>query len=200
MTELTWVLHLALVVGAFVIGAKAIDAWMSASRTAREATAKVAKRKAALDAVKARIEAIAVNVEDVMPQLGEAEADRQQMNEEAGALRAKIDGLTKRRKDHLIVFDRRTLMEDGLYEVTVTNPEFLEASTGRNASDPLVKSWMEGRVYLVAALDSDDAARRCTARFPVSLGYRVTQSVPFRLRGGSGRRSAEAGKASADSV
>lgn len=199
MIDLTWVLHLALVVAIFVIGGKAIDAWMSASRTAREAAAKVARRKAALDSLKQRIESIAVNVEDVMPQLGAAEADRQQMNEEASALRAKIDAMDRARKDNLVVFDRRTLMEDDLFEVTVTNPEFLETSTGRNANDPLVKSWQQGRVYLVAGIDPDDALRRCAARFPASLGYRVTQSVPFRLRGrrGAAATPTDAGKATA---
>lgn len=90
-------------------------------------------------------------------------------------------GETPRRM--MIVFDKASLGREKLWEVRVANPDIAARGPRSDGGDPIVTSWTEGRVYLLAAATAEEARDRCVARFPPHLGYQILETIAARLEG-----------------
>jgi hypothetical protein len=125
-------------------------------------------------------DAAAAAIERLTEQLAESQVRAEEATAEIDQLELKKQRIRSRPPIRLYIFDRTTLTSDNLWEVTIINPEFMELASSKRAPPELAQEWSTGRIFLVASSTAEDAAIRCGARFPGSLGYRVASVAPYR--------------------
>jgi hypothetical protein len=109
------------------------------------------------------------------------EIEKAKTERDAGDAEVKrIQGMPKER---LIVADKSTIQHPKLWEVEVTNDQFIRSASGTNIA--AAEAWQRGRICLIGASTERDARHRGESKYPASLGYRINRVHRFR-RGAAG--------------
>ena len=87
-----------------------------------------------------------------------------------------------RKVDHRVyVLDDRRTRTDRSWIVTIANPHF--GSINPQATTDAVKTWQEGRRFLVWALDAAKGRDKAAARYPDRQGYRIVSVTEQKTEG-----------------
>lgn len=98
------------------------------------------------------------------------------LRETKEGLDAELIAINEMPKQRLLLFDRGTLAQPRLWEVTMARDTGMSAA----ASPEGGMEWGAGRTYLIAGISDRDVRYRLEPRFPAAQGYRLVTVERFR--------------------
>lgn len=97
-----------------------------------------------------------------------------ELRETKEGLEAELTAINQMPKQRLLLFDRGTLAQPRLWEVTVARDGVTPISPEEGME------WAAGRTYLIAGISERDVRYRLEPRFPAAQGYRLVTVERFR--------------------
>lgn len=158
---------------AAVLLALIFRSWRELNARNKELKTKLRRRQKMEEELQSATEAMAMSLEDLAAAIAKADDEIADRQAELNLREQRLDALKAREPFDIVVFDRLALTVDNLWEVDVSNPQIGELAAAKLAPQEFQDRWREGRCFLVAGSTEEDAAKRCAARFPSSLGYRI---------------------------